>query len=81
MENGFNTVPELIDALGGTTLFARLLGSKISTASEMKRRGTIHVRYWPALIKSEKARALGLTAELLMELHARGAAQSVASAE
>lgn len=50
------TVPEIIDQLGGIGPVATLLGKGYSTVSEMKRRGTIPVEYWPALI--EQARTL-----------------------
>jgi hypothetical protein len=66
------SVAELMKALGGNTAFAKMIGVRPSTASEMKRRGRIPPEYWQDLV--EAANALGhreVTAELLMRLHAR----------
>ena len=43
-------VPSLFDAVGGPGKVAELLGVKPSAASEMKRRKSIPVRYWPRLV-------------------------------
>jgi hypothetical protein len=74
------TVAELIDALGGASAVARLIGKGQSTVGEMKRSGSIKVRYWPKIIAA--ARAAGpeldwVTSEALMLMHApqREAAQ------
>jgi uroporphyrinogen-III synthase len=66
-----NTVAEIIDRLGGGANVARILAVGPSTASEMKRRGSIPPAYWPALLASEKGREIGLTAETLMLAHPR----------
>lgn len=68
-----NSVPELIDAFGGSTDFARALDlAWPSTASEMKRNGSIHPRHWPKVIEAAAERGIeGVTAEFLMRLHAR----------
>jgi hypothetical protein len=58
-------VPELFDRLGGPSEVARILKCGTSTASEMKRRSSIPVRYWPMLIESEKGREIGLSWETL----------------
>ena len=44
-----NTVPEIIDKLGGPTAVGRAINVGASTASEWKRTGRIPVRHWPAL--------------------------------
>jgi hypothetical protein len=49
-----DTIPELIDALGGPTAFAKFIGKGASTASEMKRSGRISVDYWPAVKAAAK---------------------------
>jgi hypothetical protein len=64
------SVPELIDAFGGATAFARVLDTKPSTASEMKRSGSIRVAYWPKIIAAAAERRIGgVTAETLMRMH------------
>lgn len=51
---------------------AKVLGINLSTASEMRRRQSMPVRYWPSLIAYASANGLKkqLTAERLMEIHA-----------
>lgn len=66
-----NTVAEIIDKLGGSGNVARILAVGPSTASEMKRRGSIPPAYWPALLASEKGQEIGLSAEILMNAHAK----------
>lgn len=63
------TVSEIIEHFGGPTKFAAVIGKNPSTASEMKRSGSIPVRYWPAIIQSEKGRAIGLTSDALVAAH------------
>lgn len=47
------TVPELIDAYGGPTAFSKALGLKNpSTASEMKRSGSIRPRYFRKIVET-----------------------------
>jgi hypothetical protein len=69
-----HTVADVIDAFGGNTGFARLLALKNpSNASEMRRSGSIHVRYWPAIIDEARKRGPELdwiTADALMFMHA-----------
>jgi hypothetical protein len=68
---GMNTVAEIVEKLGGGANVARILSVGPSTASEMKRRGSIPPAYWPTILASEKGREIGLTAEILMFAHAR----------
>lgn len=63
------SISDIFDALGGPTATGRLLGAKPSTASEMKRRGSIPVRYWPALIAGAAALNIRITADDLARLH------------
>lgn len=65
-----NTVPEIIDAFGGNSRFAEVIGKQPSTASEMRRRKSIPVTYWPILVGSEKGRKEGLTYDKLVAAHA-----------
>lgn len=67
-----HTIGDLIDTFGGSTKFAVVIGKNPSTASEMKRRNSVPVEYWPTVIKAAKAQGVkGVTLEKLVELHAR----------
>ena len=71
MEN----VADIFDAMGGTTSMARILSVGVSTASEIKRRGRIPAEYWRDIIRAAQKRGnTEITADLLMELHARESA-------
>lgn len=71
-----NSVRELIDAFGGPTAFSKIIEKRPSTASEMKRNRSIAVDYWPKVIEAAAERGMeGVTAEFLMRLHAREAAE------
>lgn len=62
---------DLFDCFGGASSVARLLGVGASTASEMKRRGSIPVHYWPRLIEGATERGIcGVTHEALTTVHA-----------
>jgi hypothetical protein len=64
------TIPQIFDALGGNTKVAHLLGVKLSTAAEMKRRQIIRVCYWPTLVKvCREHRVRGVNYNMLVELH------------
>lgn len=72
-----SSVSDLIDAFGGPTEFAKVLRRNPSTASEMKRAGSIRVSYWPSIIEAAAARGLeGITADLLVRLHAPQSAEA-----
>lgn len=67
------TVSDLIDAFGGTGPFARIIDKGQSTASEMKRSGSIKPRYWPAIIAAARERGSEfdwVTSDSLMLMHA-----------
>jgi hypothetical protein len=49
-----NTVSDIFDVFGGNAAVARILGVGASTASEMKRRESVPVEYWPALVDEAK---------------------------
>jgi hypothetical protein len=63
------SISECIDAFGGPTAFARLIQKAPSTASEMKRRGSIPLEYWPIIIDSQEGQRIGITSDGLMRLH------------
>lgn len=58
------TVDDIFDRAGGTTAFAKMIDIKPSAASEMRRRGSIPVRYWPAVI-----RVLDIDSDQLVAVH------------
>lgn len=64
-----NTVTDIFHEIGGPTKFARALGLKPSAASEMKRRNSIPVPYWPDLIEAMKDKGKPLTYEQLVLAH------------
>lgn len=49
-----NTINDIFDVFGGNAAVARILSVGPSTASEMKRRESIPVEYWPALVDEAK---------------------------
>ena len=65
-------IHDIFDALNGPARVAVILGCKTSTASEMKRRKVIPVRYWPKLVQECRTRKIrGVTPQRLMELHSK----------
>lgn len=67
---GHATVLDTLFAeLGGASSVARILGVGQSTASEMKRRRSIPIEHWPALIQSEAGKALALDERALLFAH------------
>lgn len=74
MSDSVQTVADLIEAFGGPSQFGKIIGKGPSTASEMKRSGSIRVEYWPAIIGAAQARLIeGITYESLALMHARKA--------
>jgi hypothetical protein len=66
------SVADIFSALGGPTAVARILGVRPSTASEMKRRGSIPAEYWRDLVlAAERKGVRGIDAATLAEIHAR----------
>jgi len=74
-----NSLRDLVDELGGTTAFAAAIQVNVSTASEMKRRGSIPVRYWPSLIAAADERGLPLTYDTLVAIHSPNTNSEVAA--
>jgi len=65
-----NSVANLIDSFGGNSRFAEIIGKGPSTVSEMKRRRSIPVDYWPAIIAAAPGHGVeGLDSEFLMKIH------------
>jgi len=71
-EAHMNTVDDVFVGFGGTSAFAGALGLNLSTASEMRRRSSIPVRYWPKLVDAARERGVdGITNDELVKIHAR----------
>lgn len=64
-----NTFDDFFRIFGGTAALARVLGSKVSTTGEMKRRGTIPPEYWRILISAAQARGINLTVDDLLDAY------------
>lgn len=68
-------IASLFETVGGSGQMAALLGVKPSAASEMKRRGSIPVKYWPQLVSGFRDRGIeGLDYDALVKIHATQAA-------
>lgn len=63
------TVSDLIEALGGNSAFGRIIGKRPSTASEMKRRGSIPVEYWPAVTAAARGVGMQIQYSDLVAMH------------
>lgn len=65
-----NSIPAIFDQIGGPSKVAEILSVKTSAASEMKRRGSIPVRYWPRLVDACKELGIrGVNYDVLVDLH------------
>lgn len=64
------TVEKIFNDFGGPTKLGRAIGVAPSTASEMKRRASIPVDYWPKLVAAAPDHGVeGLTNDKLVEAH------------
>lgn len=71
-------VGEIFDSFGGLTAVGRIISKGPSTVSEMKRRNSVGVEYWPTLIDAandpevaerDKRDVFDLTYEMLVDAH------------
>ena len=71
------TIEQIITALGGPTEVGRICGFDRNPGArghDMKRRQSIPVRYWPAIIQHAKRKGItGITHKSLTEIHASAA--------
>ena len=67
------TVPDIINTLGGNAKVASALGLIPSTVSEMKRRQSIPVKYWPRIVAMSREAGKKLTFDKLVRLHSEAA--------
>ena len=66
-----NRVEDVFLKFEKTSAFADALGLKLSAASEMRRRGSIPVRYWPKLVEAARERGFDeITNDSLVAIHA-----------
>ncbi len=64
-----NTIEDIFIRLGGTGALARTIGVKHSAASEMRRRKSIPVKYWPSLVDGAKNVCVDIDNDTLVRLH------------
>jgi hypothetical protein len=77
--SNMRNVADIFVELGGTVEVSRIIGAKVSAAGEMKRRGSIPVKYWAALIACPKGQEIGLSSEVLMLANAPATASGDAA--
>lgn len=66
------TVPDIIAAFGGGVQFAKAAGItkfRKQMGYNMKSRGLIPLKYWPALIESAHERGIKINADVLLRVH------------
>lgn len=67
-----NTVEDVFAKFEKTSAFADALGLKLSAASEMRRRQSIPVRYWPRLVDAARERSVTeITYDQLVLIHSK----------
>jgi hypothetical protein len=77
-----NTVDDVFAGFEGTSAFASALGLNLSTASEMRRRSSIPVRYWPKLVDVARERGIdGVNYDSLVAMHVPSPAQNFSPSE
>lgn len=69
------TIDDLFEAFGGPAEVGRAIGKSTEHASAMRRRGSIPVGYWSALVAEAEHRGLEwITYEALVRVHSRSRA-------
>lgn len=65
------SIPDLIDALGGSAVVANERGLPYTTVASWKARRAIPPREWPGLVQLARRRKLaGVTLQRIAEIHA-----------
>lgn len=72
------TINELYEKFGGSGAVAKAIRVKPSAASEMRRRKSIPVRYWPLLIEQAVEVGVKLDNDMLVDLHIQPATEAAA---
>jgi hypothetical protein len=68
------SISAILDALGGNAAVARGIDAKPSAISEMRRRRSIPVQYWPSLVRFAASQGIELTNDDLVAAHTERAA-------
>lgn len=66
------SVADIVDQLGGPTKFGEICGFTVNQASrgsDIRRRGSIPVDYWPKIVEIAFERGLQITYETLVQAH------------
>lgn len=64
-----SSVHAIFETLGGAASVARMLRVNASTASEMKRRKSIPIKYWPSLISAARVEGVRIDEAALVSAH------------
>ena len=73
-ESAMTDIHKIFDKLDGPGKVAELLGVKPSAASEMKRRKSVPVKYWPKLVIACNEAGLTINYATLVSLHSKESA-------
>ena len=65
-----NMISDLFEKLGGNTKVGSAIGKGQTTVSEMKRRRSIPVRYWPKIILAAREKGIDISEADLLRIHA-----------
>lgn len=76
---GMSTVQTVIALWPTLRSFGDDIGVTYNTAKQMKRRGSIPVRYWPSLIAAAGERGVPLTYDQLVAIHSANTNSEVAA--
>lgn len=63
------SVADIFELVGGPAEMGRAIGVPTEHATQMKRRASIPVRYWPALLRAADERKLDIDHEKLTQAH------------
>ena len=66
------SVADIVDAMGGPTKFGTICGFEVNQASrgsDIRRRGSIPVEYWPQITAAARELGLPITNDTLVAAH------------
>lgn len=67
----FDSIDDVIEALGGTSAVARMIGRRPPLVSNWRSRGNIPAEWWSIIVDTEAARTAGVTTDVLSRLASR----------
>lgn len=76
---GVMTITDLFEKFQTAKALGEAIGRNANRAAEMRKRGSIAPKYWPALIAAAEARGVSLTYEDLVRMHATSVRKTRAS--